>query len=229
MALQIAGLVGDSIAQDGTSAAPKQGRFNELIASQLRGRWYEHNIRGRLFSGSMALTSISAATFTSGTLGATCTPIAGIWNPAGSGVNAEVELAQLSVIVTAATSTGPGGFAWYASLGNTAQPSTGAKGISRKSLTASAVCQNMAGVALTGLTVNLTLLAASALTGGSAANFSFVGTAAGQVTSQSGQAEEHIEGSIILPSGGVLALLAQTTPVAHSALAGLLWAEVPTT
>lgn len=229
MALQIAGAAGDTVIADGAVAPPKQGRFAELVASQLRGRWYEHNIRGRLFSGSMALTSISAATFTSATLGATCTPIAGIWNPQGSGVNAEIEVAQLQVVITALQETGCGGFAWYASLGNAAQPATGAKGISRSKLTASAQCQNMAGVALTGLTTNLTLLAASALQGGAASNVSTLQTAAGLAPTQSGVSEEHIEGSIILPVGGVLALLCQTTPVAHSAIAGLLWAEVPTT
>lgn len=229
MALQIAGAVGDAVAADGAIGPPKQGRFSELIASQLRGRWYEHNIRNRLFSGSMPLTAISAVTFTSATLGPTCTPIAGLWNPQGSGVNAEIELAQLSVIITALQETGCGGFAWYASLGNTAQPSTGAKGISRSKLTASAQCQNMAGVALTGQTTALTLLAASALQGGAASNLSTLQTAAGLAPAQSGQAEEHIEGAILIPPGGILALLAQTTPVAHSAVAGLLWAEVPTT
>src|SRR5438105_2437384 len=144
MALQVTGQVGDSVAADSASVPPKQGRFGELIASQLRGRWYEHNIRGRLFSGSMALTSISNATFTSATLGNTCTPIAGLWNPANSGVNAEVELGLLSVIITALQMTGPGGFAWYASVGNAAQPSTGAKGLNMLSLTASAKVQNMA-------------------------------------------------------------------------------------
>jgi hypothetical protein len=226
--LNISGATGDTLAADGSNPLPKQGRFGELVASQLRGRWYEHNIRGRLFSGGMALTSISAATFSAATLGATATPIAGIWNPANSGVNAEIELAQLSVIITALQQTGPGGFGWYSSAGNNTQPATGSKGISRLSLTATGKCQNMAGVALTGLSNNLAFVAASALVGGSASNLATLQTAAGLQPTQAGVSEEHLEGSFILQPGTVLALLCNGTPVAHSAWAGILWAEVPT-
>jgi len=227
--INVSGQTGDTVAADGTNPLPKQGRFGELVASQLRGRWYEHNIRSRLFSGGMALTSISAATFSSATLGATATPIAGVWNPITSGVNAEIELAQLSVIITALQQTGPGGFGWYYSSGNTAKPSTGTPGVSRYTGNAAAKCQNMAGVALTGLSNNLTFFAASALIGGSASNLSTLQTAAGLQPTQAGVSEEHIDGSIIVTPGCVLALLSTGTPVAHSALAGLLWAEVPTT
>ena len=87
----------------------------------------------------------------------------------------------------------------------------------------------MCGVALTGLSTNLTLLRASALIGGAASNLSTLQTAAGLQPTQAGISEEHIEGSIIVPPGGVLALLSSGTAVAHSALAGLVWAEVPTT
>jgi hypothetical protein len=229
MALQITGATGDTVAADGALQPPKQGRFAELVTSQLRGRWYEHNIRGRIFGGGMALTSINAATFTSATLGATCTPVTGIWNPQGSGVNAEVELAQLQAILTASTSTGPGGFQWYFSVNNTAQPSTGAQGLSGLTLAGKGKVFNMSGAALTGLTNNLALYRASSLQGGSSANFSFVGTAVGQASTVGGVSEEHIEGSIIVPPGGIIALLCNTTPVAHSAVAGMVWAEVPTT
>jgi hypothetical protein len=227
--LNISGQTGDTLAADSTNPLPKQGRFGEFVVSQLRGRWYEHNIRGRLFSGSMALTSISAATFSAATLGPTATPIAGIWNPQNSGVNAEVELAQLSVVITALQQTGPGGFGWYYSSGNNTKISTGAPGVSRYTGNASAKCQNMAGQALTGLSNNLAFFTASALIGGSASNLATLQTAAGLQPTQSGVSEEHLDGSIIITPGCVLALLCGTTPVAHSAWAGLVWAEVPTT
>jgi hypothetical protein len=78
---------------------------------------------------------------------------------------------------------------------------------------------------LTGLTNNLVVRGASALGGGSSANFSFVGTAVGQATSNV-PSVENIDGGIIVPPGSVLALLATTTPVAHSAAGMLLWEEV---
>ena len=37
---------------------------------------------------------------------------------------------------------------------------------------------------------------------------------------------ENFDGSLIVPPGGVLALLGHTTPVAHSAAAEILWEEV---
>ena len=49
------------------------------------GRFQEAASRGYLFSAGMTLTSIANATFSTGTLGATCTPIIGVWNPFGSG------------------------------------------------------------------------------------------------------------------------------------------------
>ena len=38
---------------------------------------------------------------------------------------------------------------------------------------------------------------------------------------------EQIDGAVIVPPGGVLALLATATGVAHSAVSSLLWEEVP--
>lgn len=228
MTTPVSGAPGETIVADGapTQAPARTGRLNELILSQLRGRWYEQNFRGRIFSGGMTLTSINNATFTTATLGATGTPIAGIWNPINSGVNAEMLLAILNVSITAATATGCGGFGWYYSTGNAAQPATGAKGLSGY-LGATGKVQNMAGVALTGLTNNLTLLRPSGLFGGLIKNISSVETAVGQNIGQTGSPEEHLGGSIIVPPGGILALLCGTTPVAHSAWAGMLWAEVP--
>jgi len=63
------------------------------------------------------------------------------------------------------------------------------------------------------------------LGGGSNVQAAFLQTQAGAVTPQVSSIE-YIEGAIIVPPGGVLALLATTTPVAHSAASGLLWEEV---
>jgi hypothetical protein len=40
-------------------------------------------------------------------------------------------------------------------------------------------------------------------------------------------AQELFDGSVIVPPGGVIALLATTTPAAHSAVSALVWEEVP--
>lgn len=190
------------------------------------GRFMQPALEGRLFSGGMALTSISNVTFTTGTLGATCTPIAGVWNPSTSNKNLSILQALLNAIMTAATNTGPGGFSWAIATGQSAI-STGNNPLNRLTLAKTgSVAKDLSGLALTGLTGSLVVAHGARLSGGSSANFSFVGTAVGQATPNLGSWED-FDGSIIVPPGGVLALLAHTTPVAHSASSGLLWEEVP--
>ena len=207
-----------------TGSLDKQGG---ILVSELNGRFYGLNYNGNLFSGGMTTTSISNATFTTATLGATGTPIVGVWNPAGSGVNLVILQAVMTLTITAATTTGPGTFQWCSSTGNLAAITTALQPWSRKTLLQSgSLARNVSGVALTGLTNNQAVMHASSLAGGSSANFSFVGTAVGQATVQV-TAVENLDGSIIVPPGGVLSLLCTTTPVAHSAGTAMLWAEIP--
>lgn len=228
MALPVTGQVGEVSVGGGTQTSPiRQGNQGDVIVSELHGRFYEENFRGRQFGFGLALTAINNATFTSATLGPTGTPIIGIWNPINSGVNAEVLQATLQTILTALTATGPGGFAWYGSVGNQALPSTGSKGLSRFGFSSGKV-QGISGVAMTGQTNALVLVAGSALGGGQFLNASNINTAAGAPVQAPG-ACENLDGSFIVPPGGILALLAQTTPVAHSVVSGILWNEVPPT
>src|ERR1051326_7041594 len=68
-------------------------------------RFQEAALRGFLFSAGMTLTAINNATFTTGTLGATCTPIIGIWNPMNSGKNAVILQARLQMAYSALQAT----------------------------------------------------------------------------------------------------------------------------
>lgn len=229
MPLPVTGQVGEVNLTGGTATQPvRQGNQADVIISELNGRFYEHNARGRTYSGGMTLTSINNVTFTSGTLGATCTPIAGIWNPGNSGLNAVILQAVLAMTVTALINTGGGPYVWAASVGNLVNPiTTGLLPWSRKTLTQiGSAMKNMAGVALTGLTNNLIVLGASALGGGRFSNINGPDTAVGWSTTLAGFSE-NLDGQMIVPPGGVLALLATTTPVAHSAASNLLWNEVP--
>lgn len=228
MAIQLALQVGPQVAGDGAPAIARGGKSAELVVQELHGRFYEQAYRGALFSGGMTLTSISNATFTSGTLGATCTPIVGVWNPSTSKYNLVILQALLGVTYTAATNTGGGPYVWAVSTGN-AVITTGIVPWSRLTLAqsgSSAGAKVYAGTALTGLTANLVVVQGSALAGGSGGNFSQVDTAVGFTPVVAGSATENFDGSLIVPPGGVLALLATTTPVAHSATSGILWEEV---
>ena len=217
----------------GTIVAMRSGNLGDTIVSELHGRFFEQTYRGNMYSGGLTLTSISNATFTSatglsGTLAtaATGTPVAGLWNPSTSTINAVILQATLGITETALTATGAGGFVWAVYAGNGAI-TTGAAPVNRKTLTASgSQCKNMAGVALTGLTNAGVLLGASALNGGSIYNVSEVATASGFHTLAQSYTE-NFDGSIVIPPGGILALYATTTPVALSAVSTLLWEEVP--
>jgi hypothetical protein len=227
MPMQVGGSAGPVTVADSASAPMRQGRLGEAIVSALHGRFYEQNYRGNLFSGGMAATAINNATFTTATLGATCTPIFGIWNPLGSGVNAVLLAAILNAIITAATNTGAAPFAWAVQTGQGAI-TTGNAPLNRVTLLkAGSKVKDMSGVALTGLSANLIVAGAAALGGGSLASFSFVGTAVGQATPHAPSIEQ-VDGAWIVPPGGVLALLASTLPVAHSAASMGVWEEVAT-
>lgn len=218
--------VGPQVLADGAVQTVRGGKTAELVVQELHGRFYEQNYRGALFAGGMTTTSIANATFTTATLTASGTPIIGVYNPSTSPVNLVLLQACMGITVTAATNTGGGNYVWASSVGNTAV-STGNNPVNRKTLVASgSFAKDMSGVAMTGLTNALTVKHGSSLGGGSLANFSFVGTAVGQVTPYF-TTTENFDGSLIVPPGGVLALMATTTPVAHSAATFLLWEEVP--
>lgn len=209
------------------SAAPFTAGFTGgQRVTDAHGRFNDAAAFNRLFTGGMTLTSISNVTFTSGTLGATCTPIIGVWNPATSKVSLSILQAIMGVTMTALQATGGGPYVWAASIGNAAL-TLGGQPINCATLQAGgSAAKFFAGVALTGLTNNLAIIGASSLGGGSASNAAFLATAVAMQTQQAGQIE-NLDGQYTVPPGGVLALLATTTPVAHSAASRLLWEEVP--
>ncbi len=227
-----------SVSSTDGQQASRAGRQQDLIVSELHGRFYEQTFRNNVYSTGMQLTSISNATFTtatglSATLGtaATATPILGMWNPT-TATNAVILQATMSTTITALQATGCGGFVWAVFTGNTAGGITVASQatpVNRKTLLASgSSMKGLSGLALTGLASVGVFLQASALEGGSTYNTALLATAAGFITTLSADTE-NFDGSLIVPPGGVLALFCATTPVAHSVASSLLWEEVPTT
>ena len=224
--------VGQTQNAKGNQVQARGGIQADTIISELHGRFYEQNYNGNLFSAVLTPTSLAAATFTvangsSATLAtaAASTPILGLWNPVGSGVNAVLLQAALLATITALQTTGPGGLMWIASLNN-AGISTGGAGVNRKTLSlAGSQCKNMCGIALTGLSTLPAVIAASVLSGGGL-NFSVLQTAVGLMNQQPGFVE-NLDGSLIVPPGATLGLYATTQPVAITASGYLLWEEVP--
>ena len=221
----ITGRVGPDTLLDGSQAKIRQGRSAEAIVQELHGRFYEQTKRGNVFSDGFGLTAINNATYTTATVGATVTPIAGLYNPSNSGVDCVLIEVSLALVMTALAATGPGGFAYSLSVGNAAV-TTGNEPLNRYALTqGGAKARGLCNVAPTGLTNNLTVRFGSSLMGGSAENASFTATAVAMQTQALG-AKELLDGSLIVPPGGVLALLATTTPAAHSAVSSIVWEEV---
>lgn len=222
------GIIGGGLAGDGTSLPVRQGPFGEIIISELRGRFYEQNRRGTLYRCGITSTSISNATFTLATLDATATPIIGLVNPIGSGMNAVILQATLGVTQTALQATGPGAYVWASGLTTVNITTGGTAPMSCKTLlTGGSVMKNLCCTALTALTPSLVIRHASSLGGGSAIGAAFLATQAGAQTVQPPGSVENFDGSLFVPPGGVLGLLASVTPVGHSAVAGILWDEIP--
>jgi hypothetical protein len=225
--------IGPATYGDGVPAALRGGKQGDGIVSELHGRFYEQNYRGNVYSvGLSTLTSIANATFTSadglsGTLGtaATATPIIGLWNPLTSGYNAVILQANLQLVLTATTATGPGALMWAVYTGN-AGITVGSQQtpVNNKSLLAAgSQMKGLNTLALTGLAAVGNFLRASSLGGGLAINTSV--TPANTVAPSNNV--ENIDGAIVVPPGGILGLFCSTTPAAHSAVGSLTWEEVP--
>lgn len=219
--------VGSDWGSSGTFKPLTSGVSGAQRTVDAHSRFMEAALSSRLFSAGMTLTSISNATFSTGTLGSTATPIIGVWNPVGSNKNLVILQARVQPVITAATTTGYGAFVWATAVSQSAI-ATGITPLNRFSLSASgSIAKGFAGTALTGLSGNLTVQEASGF-GSSNGNYSEVGTAVGFVPSPNPQMIDHIDGAIIVPPGGVLALLCTTNaPVAVSASSSILWEEIP--
>jgi hypothetical protein len=204
----------------------RQGRYASLVTSDGHSRFYETATRGYMFSGGMTLTSISNATFSTGTLGATATPIAGVWNPLGSGRNLVIVQVKISPVNTALQTTGAGALMW-ATATNQSAITTGNVPFNRSTLTQSgSVAKDMSGIALTGLSGSLVVRDCLGIGSGVISNLSTLQTAAGLFPPMQAGVE-NVDGSIIVPPGGVLAVLCTTNPpVAISAASSILWEEL---
>lgn len=202
----------------------RAGQQGDLIVSELHGRFYEANYRGNVyFGGHGSLIALSANTIT---LTATTTPILGVWNPANNTNNLVMLQASLNVVANNLTSgAGPGVFVWAISNSNGAI-STGSNPFNAKTLLASgSAARTFSGnVALTGLTNNLVVVAGSTLPSPSGLTYT---TLASTALLPSYAGTENFDGALIVPPGGVLALLNTTSSTVFSAAGRLTWEEVP--
>ena len=143
-----------------TATPLRSGQLSDLIVSELHGKYYEQTYRGNMFSVGMTATALTANTVT---LVAATTPIIGVYNPIGSGVNLVILKAKCNIAVAGNSAVAPGAFVWATSVNNNAI-STGLTPLNRKTLlNAGSQAKGMnITTALTGLTNNLVIQNASA-------------------------------------------------------------------
>lgn len=216
-------VVGPTLNADGVTCNARGGKLGDAIMSELHGRFFEQAVRGNLYGIGSGATALSANTIT---LTATTTPILGVWNPSTSVVNLVILQCALQVYInTLTTPVGCGPLVWASSIGNTAI-STGSLPFNRKTMSAAGSYAKgfPGGVALTGLTNNIVVFEGADLGNPTSLTHGTV-TAIAPMSSTGGV--QNFDGSLIVPPGGVLALLNTTSTTTCSAAGRLLWEEVP--
>ncbi len=92
---------------DSATATVNLGRANELIISELHGKYLEQAYRGNVFYASTATAGVTIPIFVATTM----TPTYSIWNPAGSG---KLLVPIVTLLGWTATTAALGTFIWIA-------------------------------------------------------------------------------------------------------------------
>jgi len=210
----------------GTPVTQRAGNMGEQIISELHGRFYEANYRSSMFStGHTAAFALVAANATATGLTSTAQPVLGVYNPSTSTVNLVIAQIALQDFLNNVTSVALGAWVLCVTTGQTAI-STGLAPWNRKSLAASgSAAKGFAGAtALTGMTGSLTVQEAIELPQASGL---LTTTIAAATPTPSVGSIVNFDGSLIVPPGGVLALMNTLSVTTHSVYGRLLWEEVP--
>lgn len=102
---------------DGTLLNMQGGRQGDLYVDELYGRHYHQNYRGKVYHATTAAAGVVIG------LNTTTTPVAVLWNPAGSGVNLVLIAAYYGYVSTTGAAANMG-YAFQTNCGAT--PATGA-------------------------------------------------------------------------------------------------------
>jgi hypothetical protein len=192
------------IADGVASSAMRIGNQNDLIVSELHGRYYEQTYRKNKFGGSIVgqVTTVGAATTYTGLC---------LSNPIGSGVNLILDKVGISFLV---------GFTASATVG----VMTGINTSTNVTHTAAAVVRNK----FIGAAAGFGLLDSSAtLPTAPVLDIVFLAGLTGAITTSTSAADGlfELEGSIILPPGAYAAIYTSTASGAASMSASFSWEE----
>ena len=205
---QIQGTVGWTSNLDGTNPSLYMGKQNDVLVSEVHGKFYHPAYRGTLFRTFIpALTILS--THASPLAAGTGTPIIGIWNPPASTKN--LEIVQVKVATTSGTPGGPILWNWMNNQTISATPA-GTYYTGLLSVSTTSVAKLFNNTATTGSTAGLPLGIAAAATAVASAGGTFTLT-------------DPVEGTIIVQPGQMIALAATATGTTHIVNAEVVWAE----
>ena len=210
--------------QGSTFGNQRGGRQADTIISQLHGKYYEQNFNGNLYCFGLSNTALVSANAIATGLTATAQPVIGIYNPLSSGKNVSILQAIINTTTVANTAVSPGGFMWVYSIGNANLVTTGSNGLNCKSMVAdqaSGVKCYAISTALTGLVNSLAVLRCAAMNSVNAAG---PATAISQATNNP---LELVDGSIIVPPGGVVGIMNQVSTTTVSCSVGIMYEIIP--
>ena len=210
--MQINGLVANpatTVYSDGTNPLPSLGKQGDVLTSRLHGRWYTANYRGQVFVGA---TPVAGVTLPANA--ANLVSVFSLWNPAGSGVNAE--LIDLDVFMLNATEV-------VAAIALVSQSGVGSSvavpGTLTKVVPNPGNLGNTPGSNKVGFYSALTHV-------GTPVVLKYLG---GFQATAAGQQRPHVDfdGTVIVGPGSVVSLIS-TTVQTQAAAVSLTWAESPT-
>ena len=203
------------------------GRQQEVMVSELHGRFYEQSYRGYTFGIGNSDTALTTNNAAATSLGAAAKPILAVYNPSST-TNLVLLQTVLQVTTVGATAVSPAGFNFYSSYNQTAV-STGTKNgaTNLKTLQSSGSIATVftgGNTALTGLSGSLTFLRPVAVS--PTINAAGAATA---VSLASGNVVDQVDGAILIPPNGILAIMTAVDVSVHASnvTCSMMWEEVP--
>jgi len=188
--------------------------------SQSFAQYYDANVRGNVYTFGISNTALVSTNAVATGVTATSRPVIGLWNDVGTGKNLVVLNATVVATTVDNSAVAPGGFTWYKDVSETSI-STGSTPVNCSTLASSgSIAKAFAmSTALTGLVGSLSILRPSPIT---ILNAAGPGTA---ITQSQGVSEDRIDGSIIVPPGGVLSLMNMISTTTVDLSVSITWAE----
>lgn len=214
--------VGPVTLSDTTFDGPlRVGSNRELIVTDFRGRWAEAASRGRLFAGFTVLTGTTIVAGNVAPPAAAAATVLSLFNPEGSGVDAEIALGWLHHI---SGTPGAGMWAWCGAR------AVGSTAISATQNNGGAAGAEPAGTRVPSPGSALRVFTQTALTAGPLhvamrpfPSSQFAGAIAATTPGQAVQ--DPVDGGLVIQPGGVISLCPPAIGTTHIVAAGVMWIE----